>query len=253
MGMIIQVYEIQTPEEAWKCMNLGVDHIGSVVLSREEWRVPSIKEVIRLSEGTDTRNSLIPLFQEPETIFRTLDYYKPHYVHFCDSLIYQGGQQADMEGLFSMQLGLKQRFPEIGIMRSVPIPRNGDSADFPTLSLARMLEPVSDIFLTDTWLGKEPVQGFIGITGETSDWRIARALVTQSNIPVILAGGLSPENVYRALTEVLPQGADTCTRTNSVDAKGRTVRFKKDFKRVEAFIKEVRRAEKDIRSVAGRA
>ncbi len=246
MGMIVQVYEIQTPEEAEKCIELGVDHIGSVVLSLEEWRVPSIKEVIRLSNGTETRNSLILLFREPESIFRALDYYQPHYVHFCDSLIDPGGKHADLEGILSMQLTLKEKFPEIPIIRSIPIPKKKDSADFPALTLARMLEPSSDLFLTDTWLENEPVQGFIGITGETSDWSMAKDLVLQSNIPVILAGGLSPENVYKAVKEVMPQGADTCTGTNSVDGKGRVVRFKKDFKRVGSFVKEVRRAEKDI-------
>ncbi len=38
--MIVQVYEIQTPHEAEKCIDLGVDHLGSVVLSEEEWRQP---------------------------------------------------------------------------------------------------------------------------------------------------------------------------------------------------------------------
>ena len=31
--MIIQIYEIQTPSEAERCIELGVDHIGSVILS----------------------------------------------------------------------------------------------------------------------------------------------------------------------------------------------------------------------------
>jgi len=82
--MIIQIYEIQTPEEAEKCIELGVDRIGSVILSAEEWRKPVIREVIRLSEGTRTKNSLIPLFQG-ETLLRTLDYYQPHFVHLCDN------------------------------------------------------------------------------------------------------------------------------------------------------------------------
>jgi len=38
--MIIQIYEIQTPHEAEKCIELGVDHIGSVVLILDEWRIP---------------------------------------------------------------------------------------------------------------------------------------------------------------------------------------------------------------------
>ena len=89
----------------------------------------------------------------------------------------------------------------------------------------------------------EPIQGFIGITGRPCDWRIARELVLQSKIPVILAGGLSPENVREALVKVGPAGADSCTQTNKRDKEGNPMRFKKDFERVKKFVQEVRRAE----------
>ncbi len=42
--MITQIYEIQTPKEAAQCIELGVDHIGSVLLSQEEWKQPLIKD-----------------------------------------------------------------------------------------------------------------------------------------------------------------------------------------------------------------
>ena len=45
---------------------------------------------------------------------------------------------------------------------------------------------------------------------------------------------------------VKPFGVDSCTRTNEVDSTGRPVRFKKDLERVKAFVREVRRAEKDL-------
>jgi phosphoribosylanthranilate isomerase len=146
-----------------------------------------------------------------------------------------------MEGYIQSQSNLKESFPEVGIMRSIPIPKNG-SRGFPTIEIARTLEPVSDIFLTDTWLGKEPVEGYIGITGKTCDWSMARELVLQSELPVILAGGLSPENAYGAIMETLPAGADSCTQTNMVDQEGKPIRFRKDFRKVEKFVKEVRRA-----------
>jgi phosphoribosylanthranilate isomerase len=100
----------------------------------------------------------------------------------------------------------------------------------------------------DTSLGTEPVEGFIGITGRTGDWTVARQLVEASAVPVILAGGLSPENVYEAVMAVTPFGVDSCTRTNALDSSGRPVRFKKDLKRVKAFVQEVRRAEQDLSS-----
>jgi phosphoribosylanthranilate isomerase len=118
----------------------------------------------------------------------------------------------------------------------------GSAPEFPTLAIARELEPLSDLFQTDTWVGKGPVEGFIGITGKTCDRRIARELVIRSRIPVILAGGLSPENVFEALMDVHPAGADSCTLTNTLDKEGKPIRFKKDFVKVKEFVRETRRA-----------
>ena len=245
--MIVQIYEIQTPQEAEKCIELGVDHLGSVLLSQEGWRQSPLKEVMQLSEGADAGSSLIPLFEDLDTLYRALDYYRPGYVHFCESLTDRDGREIELDRFIRLQTELKERFPEIGIMRSIPIPQSDLSRNFPTLKIAGSLEPVSDLFLTDTWLEKAPVEGFIGITGKTVGWEAARELVLQSSIPLILAGGLSPENVFKATMKVLPAGADSCTLTNQVDEAGRPVRFKKDFQRVKRFVQEVRRAEKEIR------
>jgi phosphoribosylanthranilate isomerase len=45
---------------------------------------------------------------------------------------------------------------------------------------------------------------------------------------------------------VKPFGVDSCTGTNAEDSKGTTVRFKKDFVKVKAFVAEIRRAEEDL-------
>jgi hypothetical protein len=84
------------------------------------------------------------------------------------------------------------------------------------------------------------VEGFVGITGKTVDEKTARALVEQSTIPVILAGGLSPENVRDALRSVKAAGADSCTQTNRLDGSGLPIRFEKDFHKVGDFVKAVR-------------
>jgi phosphoribosylanthranilate isomerase len=239
--MIVQIYEIQTPEEAGRCIELGVDHLGSVLLSEAEWRQPEIREVMKLTAGSGVKNTLIPLFQTTETIQRVLDYYRPHFIHFCETLTDDQGRAVDLEPVFEAQRRLKASFPGVRIMRSIPVPLEGWGADFPTLEIATRLEPVTDVFLTDTWLGREPVEGYIGITGRTGDPGIALKLTTHSRIPVILAGGLSPENVHDLLLATRPDGADSCTQTNRVDAEGRPVRFQKDFARVRRFVQEVRR------------
>jgi len=247
VGMIVQIYEIQDQWQAEGCIKEDVDHIGSVLLSQEEWRQPSVKEVIDLSKGTKVENSLLPLFGDPETIGLCLDYYRPHYLHLCGSLTDHQGSPVELEPIAEFQHSLKEKFPQVGIIRTIPVPEPGIMKGFPALEIARALEPASDLFLIDTWREQEPVEGFIGITGSPVDRELAEELVRRSGIPVILAGGLSPENVFETLMIARPYGADTCTHTNMVERDGRAVRFQKDFKRVEAFVNEVRRADRAIR------
>jgi phosphoribosylanthranilate isomerase len=249
--MIVQIYEIQTPQEVEKCIESGVDHIGSVLSSKEAWRQPQLKEAFQVSKEAGVKNSLIPLFQEEEALHRALDYYVPDFLHFCDSLSDHHGNQRDLESMIDLQKHLKQEFPEIGMMRTIPIPlKDEGSKDFPFLENAQAFESISDVFLIDTWVQNEPINGFVGITGRTPDWNMARELVLQTDVPVILAGGLSPDNVYEALLKVLPAGADSCTQTNMTDESGNAVRFKKDFEKVKKFVSEVRRAEEAIHEKA---
>ena len=47
-----------------------------------------------------------------------------------------------------------------------------------------------------------------GGTGETHDWARAREIVADLDVPVLLAGGLTPENVAGAVETVAPFGVD---------------------------------------------
>ncbi len=250
--MIVQIYEIQTPFEAEKLIELGVDHIGSVIVSETHWKSTSIQETINLTKSSDSQSCLILLFSNLDSIFRALDYYQPDIVHFCEALTSYNGIRNNCLELIDIQKEIKKRFKEIKIMRSIPIPQTGSAHRVPTLELARMFEPVSDYFLTDTFIiqksdvsiEQQPVNGFIGITGQTCDWDAARKLVQCSHIPVILAGGISPDNVSDAIHHVKPAGVDSCTGTNALDANGQLVRFKKNFIKVKHLVNVVREIER---------
>ena len=137
-------------------------------------------------------------------------------------------------------------------MRSIPIPQPKVSEHEEALELSRMFEPVSDYFLTDTLIVKslgsifdiQPVKGFVGITGKTCNWDVAVQLVQSCHIPVILAGGITPYNVFDGIMQVMPAGIDSCTGTNALDSKGRLIRFKKDLEKVKHLVDETRRAER---------
>jgi phosphoribosylanthranilate isomerase len=68
--------------------------------------------------------------------------------------------------------------------------------------------------------------------------------VENANIPVILAGGISPQNVMDGIRQIRPAGVDSCTRTNVLDKTGKPIRFKKDLVKVKTLVEQVRAAEK---------
>lgn len=77
-----------------------------------------------------------------------------------------------------------------------------------------------------------------GGKGQAWDWSEASELIALG-IDVILAGGLSPDNVGQALADVgdlLPWGVDVAT---GVESEG----HRKDAARMQAFVKAVRAAE----------
>jgi phosphoribosylanthranilate isomerase len=248
---IVQVYEIQTPEEARALVEMGVDHVGSVITNVDARHDPIIRQTIDVVREFGAVSSLIPLYTDIEAVIDTILYYQPHIIHFCDRL--EDPDHPAVDAAVALQQAVKDRFLDIRITRSIPIEQQADGKSQTILRLAARLEPVSDFFLTDTVIGgapetvdgDQPVEGFVGITGLTCDWTVAAQLVVQSRIPVILAGGISPENVTAGIRQVAPFGVDSCTCTNALDANGQPVRFKKDMVRVEALVGQVRRLASD--------
>jgi phosphoribosylanthranilate isomerase len=74
-----------------------------------------------------------------------------------------------------------------------------------------------------------------GGTGETHDWERTRALVDSLAVPVVLAGGLTPENVTRAVRAVQPFAVDVAS---GVEREGGV----KDHDAVRAFVRRAARA-----------
>ena len=73
---------------------------------------------------------------------------------------------------------------------------------------------VADAILLDTGT-PDAAQPQLGGTGRTHDWNISREICDSVNIPIILAGGLRPENVRSAIEQVRPFGVDVCTGVRS--------------------------------------
>src|SRR5581483_10489779 len=85
-------------------------------------------------------------------------------------------------------------------------------------------------FPTDYHLLDSHVPGRRGGSGETFDWELART--HRGPAPVILSGGLKPENVAEAIRMVSPFAVDVASGVET--SPGR-----KDPRKLEAFAKEV--------------
>ena len=81
------------------------------------------------------------------------------------------------------------------------------------------------------------VEGSYGGSGQTFDWGLVREV--SEGLPVIIAGGLSAENVGQAIKTLKPWGVDV---SSGVETGG-----VKDISKIKAFIEAVRRADEDVR------
>ena len=77
-------------------------------------------------------------------------------------------------------------------------------AEKETIEKLNSYEKVCDFILLDSANSKNQMGG----TGKPADWKIARKIVKKSKLPVILAGGLNPENIKEAIKKVKPYAID---------------------------------------------
>jgi phosphoribosylanthranilate isomerase len=97
--------------------------------------------------------------------------------------------------------------------------------------IARQIEPYLDCaeyFLLDAFSEHEE-----GGTGQTIPWDIARELANR--YPIILAGGLTPENVGEAIDQAQPAGLDVSSGLESAPGQ-------KDFDLITKFMSAVLQA-----------
>lgn len=124
---------------------------------------------------------------------------------------------------------LRRMAPDLYLLKSLVV--RADNIG----ELSRTVEGAADwvdMFITDSF---DPATGAKGATGRVHDWDISAELVRIAPRPLMLAGGLKPENVAEAIEKVRPAAVDA--HTGLEDATGR-----KDRVKVRTFVAEARRA-----------
>jgi phosphoribosylanthranilate isomerase len=124
---------------------------------------------------------------------------------------------------------LRARSPALSVWKSLIVA--GDGLPGLQAEVARCAAHV-DAFLTDTF---DPATGATGATGKPHDWNVSAALVRCAPRPVVLAGGLTPQNVAAAIAQVRPAGVDVHTGIEAADGS-------KDPIRARSFVAGARAA-----------
>ncbi len=133
---------------------------------------------------------------------------------------------ADAVSLDLVQLGGEEPWDMCGkpsrpVLKVVKV-RDGTSAE----EIVAAIRPGA-VPLLDTH-----VEGALGGTGQTFDWAVAAEVARR--LPIVLAGGLTPENVGEAVRRVCPWAVDV---SSGVETDG-----VKDVEKIRAFIAAVSEA-----------
>jgi phosphoribosylanthranilate isomerase len=120
---------------------------------------------------------------------------------------------------------LRSLLPGVSIVQVVHVA--GKSA----IDEARVAARAADALLLDSGNPSNTVKE-LGGTGRTHDWSLSRTIRDEVEIPVWLAGGLTPENVAEAVQTVRPFGVDVCSglRVDGRLDEHRLVRFIQNLK-----------------------
>ncbi len=212
--MIVQIYETQDASEARALEAVGVDHVGVLVGHGRYARELRPARARRIFHGiTRGRRVALSLADDLEEAIEVVVQAVPDILHL--------GTVPEALGPEAVMI-LKTRFPDLKIMRTIPVVSEH------SLFLAQQYDGLVDYLLLDTYEAEDTQ---VGGTGAPHDWDLSRRIVTSVHTPVILAGGLGPQNVAEAIRTVRPAGVDSKTHT---DKDGGPC---KDIAKVRAFVR----------------
>ncbi|MGC4191890.1 MAG: phosphoribosylanthranilate isomerase [Thermomicrobiales bacterium] len=216
-GIFIKTCGLRSAEAVEAAIGASVDAIG-FMLAPSKRRV-TIAEVVAIREALAVRQAPLPAF-----VAVTVN---PTYAEIA--AIVESGAFETIQLSGDEDLTIRQRIPE-------------------SLSVWKALRPAPDepveavMQAVATWLdGPQPVArvmldayhpGSYGGSGVTGNWAIAAAIAAR--YPIVLAGGLTPENVGMAIAEVSPFGVDV---SSGIETDG-----VKDPEKIAAFVDAARRA-----------
>jgi phosphoribosylanthranilate isomerase len=213
--MLVQIYEVTTPEEAYCLSAMGIDHIGALVGDGSFPREQTIQRARKIFAGIGpaSKACALALSCDLDFIAHLTGALHPNILHL--------GAAPPLLSPAQLRT-LKAKFPRVSLMRSISVVDEG------SIALARSYDGIADFLLLDSY---EPGDLQVGALGVTHSWELDRRIVESVCTPVIIAGGLGPDNVRDAIRAVHPAGVDSKTKTDKSDGS-----HTKDLQKVSAFV-----------------
>jgi len=195
----IKICCITNFEEAQIATSCGVDALGLV---SEMPSGPGVISELQIKQIIEKLQPfVIPVLLTSKNIAVEIcdqvDYCLPRAVQLCEPL-----DESELKQLAKL-------LPGTPLIRVIHV--SGQES----IEEAKIYASYVNSFLLDTGKRSGPKKQ-LGGTGETHDWSISREIVKSVDVPVILAGGLNPQNVKQAVKYVKPYAVDVCSgvRTN---------------------------------------
>ncbi|MDR0436241.1 MAG: phosphoribosylanthranilate isomerase [Propionibacteriaceae bacterium] len=222
--MITQIYSIQSVTEALACAEAGADCIGIACATDAglpaEIPLELGREVFAALEGKATRVALT-VAASPIPVYQLIRELLPDVIHLC-GYDYMATPEFVAEA--------KRIHPGIKVLQAIGV--TGPEAIAEAITYGAWC----DQLILDS---VDPAINGVGAAGFTNDWDVCAEIVRRTPCPVILAGGLGPDNVAAAIEQVRPYGVDSFTRTSRKLPDGRS---EKDAEKVVGFVRNAKAA-----------
>jgi phosphoribosylanthranilate isomerase len=195
----VQIAGVSSLEEALAAERAGADALGFTL------RLPS-----GVHDGLTEAKARDIIAQLPPFIASVVITYVATAREAVELCRYLGTMALQLHGEFptgDLRL-IRAALPHLKIIRAVHV--TGPQA----VAQARALERHVDAIILDTY---DPLSGRGGATGKTHDWQVSRQIVDAVRAPIILAGGLTPDNVAAAIGTVSPWAVDVHTGVEDAD------------------------------------
>jgi phosphoribosylanthranilate isomerase len=219
----IKICGMRTPEDIELAAFYGADAVGFITEIPESPRkLDSDTAAALISKVPKCLDSVMVIM--PENSSRALELIekvRPDIVQIHSSL-----SSAELETI--------REKTDIPIIKTLSVPAGMGSSKIQSLvnRLLKDVRALEESGSVDSVLLDSGIAGKTGGTGCVHDWDLSRKIAEETELPLILAGGLKPENVQEAIRVVSPYAVDTAS---GVETSG-----KKDAVKIRTFIEEVR-------------